>query len=79
MTEESGLRTWAKGMDSNGLNLWREAMAQLRQIHGDVWNGVRFFLTVNGIVIAAAFGIAKLQDTDLLTAVLIASLAGVKR
>jgi hypothetical protein len=77
MADESGLKAWATGLDPNALNLWREAMAQLRQLHGDVWNGVRFFLTVNGIVIAAAFGISKLQDKDVLTGVLIASLAAV--
>lgn len=35
--------------------LWKEAMAQLRQLHGDVWNGVRFFLTVNSIIMAGIF------------------------
>ena len=46
------------------LNLWREAMAQLRQLHGDVWNGVRFFLTVNGIIIAALFAVVTRYLTN---------------
>jgi hypothetical protein len=51
---------WMKKFGENGVNkfdLWREAMAELRQLHGDVWNGVRFFLTVNGIIIAAIFAV----------------------
>jgi hypothetical protein len=75
MTDEAKFKTWTSGIDASTVNLWREAMAQLRQLHGDVWNGGRFFLTVNGIVIAATFGIAKIQDKDALTGVMIASLA----
>lgn len=51
---------WMKKFGENGVNkfdLWREAMAELRQLHGDVWNGVRFFLTINGIIIAAIFAV----------------------
>ena len=75
MPDESRFRTWAGELDPNALSLWREAMAQLRQLHGDVWNGVRFFLTVNGIVVAAAFGLSKFQERDFLTGALISSLA----
>lgn len=75
MTDEAKFKKWIEKANANSVNLWREAMAQLRQLHGDVWNGVRFFLTVNGIVIAATFGIGKSQDKDVLTGVMIASLA----
>jgi len=54
------LDEWMEKFGKNGVNkfdLWREAMAELRQLHGDVWNGVRFFLTVNGIIVAAIFAV----------------------
>ena len=38
--------------------IWREAMAQLRQLNNDMWNGVRFFLTINGVIIVAIYTIA---------------------
>jgi hypothetical protein len=37
-------------------------MTNLRQLHGDVWNGVRFFLTVNGILLAGVVGLLKLNE-----------------
>ena len=40
MTTETNFKTWTDGLDSKAFDLWREAMAQLRQLHGDVWNGV---------------------------------------
>ena len=39
--------------------IWKEAQAQLRQIHSDVWNGVRFFLTINAIILASFFSVLK--------------------
>ena len=44
---------WIKKLDKNAINLWKESLANLRQLHGDIWNGVRFFLTINGIIVAA--------------------------
>ncbi|MBI1923856.1 hypothetical protein HYR99_06360 [Candidatus Poribacteria bacterium] len=38
-------------------------MEQTRELHGDVWNGVQFFLTVNAIIIAAIFTIFQLDKT----------------
>ncbi len=75
MSNANDFRGWAASLDGNEINLWREAMAQLRQLHGDVWNGVRFFLTVNGIIIAAVFGIARLEESDIPSGVLLAVLA----
>jgi hypothetical protein len=57
MAEMKDLSKWADEHQIKPFDLWREAMVQLRQLHGDVWNGVRFFLTVNGIIIAAIFAI----------------------
>lgn len=65
--------TWVKAMDGNALTLWREAMEQIRQLHGDVWNGVRFFLTLNGIIVAGIIAIFRFIpgfQTGLIIAVL---------
>lgn len=61
---ESAFSKWANGLDHNAVDLWRESLAQLRQLHGDVWNGVRFFWTVNGIFIAAAFTVLSKNKTS---------------
>lgn len=69
---------WVKNLSDpykGALSVWREAMAQLRQMHNDVWNGVRFFLTLNGFIVAAIFAIFNLE-TILLTDVAILILAG---
>ncbi len=44
---------------SKQIDIWREAMSQLRQLHGDVWNGVRFFLTLNTILFAGMAALAR--------------------
>ena len=75
MSNQASLKKWIQDIDSDSLSVWREAIAQLRQLHNDVWNGVRFFVTVNGIIIAAAFGISKLQGRDAITGILIVLLA----
>ncbi|MCK4237289.1 MAG: hypothetical protein KAX38_09240 [Candidatus Krumholzibacteria bacterium] len=49
-------KTWiTENEDSKLIILWREAMSQLRQMHGDTWNGVKFFLTISSIILAAIF------------------------
>jgi len=68
---------WTKQLDANALNIWREAMAQLRQLHGDVWNGVRFFWSLNGIVIAGVFALWPKHQTDLKAAVTATFLLGI--
>jgi hypothetical protein len=72
---ECNFQSWVSKLDSKTLNLWREAMAQVRQTHGDVWNGVRFFLTVNGIIIAAIGSVFVREHNTLETGVTIAALA----
>ena len=51
-------REWLKNIGGSPFELWQESLIQLRQLHGDVWNGVRFFLTLNAILIAALVPIA---------------------
>ncbi|MFX0172728.1 MAG: hypothetical protein ACFE9L_12495 [Candidatus Hodarchaeota archaeon] len=67
---------WLDKHDSNSLNIWREAMAQLRHINNDIWNSVRFFLIVNGVVIAALFSVFKLDWTSE-QSIIIALIAGI--
>ena len=50
-----------------GLTLWKEIMVQLRQTHNDIWNGVRFVLTVNGIVFAGLATLISAVETSRLT------------
>lgn len=69
------LSNWLSSLNSSKFNMWREAMAQTRQLHNDVWKGVRFFLTVNGVLIAAIFTMAKLEAKRCLTCILLSILA----
>lgn len=44
---------WTNTLKREQIDIWRESLAHLRQLHNDVWNGVKFFLTINGILFAA--------------------------
>lgn len=61
MTNESrsDFKTWANKLPKNAIDIWREAMVNIRQLHADVWNGVRLFLAVNGVIIAGGFTITR--------------------
>jgi polyferredoxin len=63
MEEQSNVdfKSWAAELPKNAIDIWREAFVNLRQLHVDVWNGVRFFLTVNGVLIAAGFTVARVD------------------
>lgn len=51
-------------LKSDEINLYRIFVEQTRQLHSDVWNGVRFFLTINAIIIAAMAALyASITDT----------------
>lgn len=63
-SEKKTFKEWADSLKPNELTLWREAMAQLRHLNTDFWNTVRFFLTVNGIIVAASFSILARGGTD---------------
>ena len=56
MTKQS-FDDWMKKLEGPKLDIWREAMTQLRQTHMDIWNGVRFYTTINGAIVAAIFAI----------------------
>lgn len=59
---KTNFRKWLNSLTKNEFDLWREAVAQLRQLHGDIWNGVKFFLAVNGIIVAAIATVFKDGD-----------------
>lgn len=42
-----------KDIDQEALEFWKEALSQLRKLSGDFWNGIMFFLGLNGILISA--------------------------
>jgi hypothetical protein len=60
----STLREFVIALDKPTVDFWREALSNLRQLHNDIWNGVRFFLTVNGIVIAGFAALLRSPDHD---------------
>lgn len=61
--ERIPLHAWLATLDPKALELWHELMDQIRQTHGDVWNGVRFFQTLNAVIVAAMVAIWT-QGTD---------------
>lgn len=50
-------RDCLKNLNPEELTLWSELMAQFRQVHSDTWNGVRFFLAINVVILASIFTI----------------------
>ncbi len=56
---QRNLHIFAKDLGRESLDLWRESLSTLRQLHNDLWNGVRFFTTVNGILLAGVFGLSR--------------------
>jgi hypothetical protein len=61
-TENKDFQTWLEELDTKGLNLWREVMTEMRHRANEMWLGVRFFITLNGIIIAAI--ITFLRDNN---------------
>lgn len=68
------LSTWLTEKQQKPVEVWREILGQLRQLSTDVWNGVRFFVTVNAVVIGAAFSVANQKPRDRFTAVILFAL-----
>lgn len=74
-SSRSPLADWLNSMPDHALDFYREALAALRQMHGDVWNGIRFFLTVNTVLFGGMTAIAKFGGRQLITAALLLALA----
>ena len=73
--KQQDLLEWLSSTNGNALNVWREAMTQMRQLHNDVWNGVRFFLTVISVLIAGIFATAKDAKANAIAGALLGILA----
>jgi len=51
-----------KNLDANALIIWQKAIDQLSHLSDDVWNGVRFYWTLNGIVLTLMLAVYQLFD-----------------
>src|SRR5438105_5835998 len=68
LVERLPLRKFINGLDKPTIDFWRETLSNLRQLHNDIWNGVRFFLSVNGIVFAGFAILLRSPGKDYLQA-----------
>jgi hypothetical protein len=66
---------WAHGLDANLLNIWRDTLAQQRQLSSDVWHGIMFFVAVNGALVAGGVTLVRSGTRDQVTASLLLGLA----
>ena len=65
-------KEWLKMQNIKSFEIWREAMAQLRRLSDDVWNSLKFFTTINGIIIAAI--LTKASKLNVTSAIIISIL-----
>lgn len=65
---------WMVENQQKPAELWREILYQLRQLSTDVWNGVRFFVTVNVVILGGMAAVANQQPRGWATAILLVSL-----
>ena len=58
---QSDFESWMNELKSKpvAFELWREVISHLRYTHDDIWNGVRLFFTINGIIIAGVLAVWK--------------------
>ena len=69
---QGDFKFWAKDkVNPNALNIWNQSVTQVWNTSNDVWNAVRFFLTVNAVIIAAIISFLAKQDYNLKTATII--------
>jgi hypothetical protein len=56
---QSDFESWMNKLDSKpaAFQLWREVISHLRYTHDDIWNVVRLFLAINGIIIAGVLAV----------------------
>lgn len=65
---------WAHGLDPNLLNIWRDTLAQQRQLSSDVWHGIMFFVALNGALVAGGVTLVRAGTRDQVTASLLLGL-----
>lgn len=63
-----------QGFDGSQVGLWREAMAHLRHLSDDVWNGLKLFLILNGFVLSSIGMLGWVGPANTTTALLLATL-----
>lgn len=73
-TPRKSISNWLTDHEQKPAELWREILGQLRQLSTDVWNGVRFFVTVNAVVLGATFSVANQQPRGGVTAAILFAL-----
>jgi hypothetical protein len=66
---------WAHGLNVNLLNIWRDALAQQRQLSSDVWHGIMFFVALNGAIVAGGITLVRSETKDHVTGFLLLGLA----
>jgi hypothetical protein len=71
----SEFKSWVEQLPKGSMDVWREAMTNIRLLHADVWNGVRLFLTVNSVIIAGGLTIMKSSDPNSQTFAMLTVLA----
>ncbi|WP_300456680.1 hypothetical protein [Desulfobacula sp.] len=49
---DQNLKSFITDLDKPAIDFWRETLTMVRQLHNDVWNGVRFFFALNAIIFA---------------------------
>src|SRR5213596_2776047 len=73
--DEQFCKWLSEPLKKEAVNVWREAMAQVRRLSDDVWNGLRFFLSFNAILIAACVAVTRLQRINAPAAIILGILA----
>lgn len=58
------LLKWLTSLDANALKLWQEVFTETRRLHEDIWSGLRYFLTANGILFAATVSVSAGNPTS---------------
>jgi hypothetical protein len=66
-TNTDPIVNWAHGLDANLLNIWRDTLAQQRQLSSDVWHGVMYFVALNGVLVAGGVTLVRSEKRDLIT------------
>ncbi len=53
------------------IQIWREAMTQLRHLSDDVWNGLKLFLSLNGLILVSVVLVCSFRYSSRRTAAVI--------
>lgn len=70
------LAEFARELGREPLDIWKESLSMLRQLNNDVWNGVRFFMTMNGILLAGLAAWSRMPHSSASTPLVAFAVAG---